>query len=538
MIHVCFRFTNGRYHGSRWGTHVNEADLDWPPSPWRLLRAFLAAGYRSMGWSEPPSPTALALLESLCSTTPVFALPRGATPAHTRHYLRQYKEGASAKVLDAFLHVGKDARLVATWDVRLNHVDRALLREILGHVSYLGRAESWVECELIDEIPDDLLPCTTARPEGLATPIRLLAPIDPAEYVVWREREVARALATELGRRREAALARRKPPPTTLTKAQQRRVSESIPESVIGAMSLDTGTIRKAGWSRPPGSVEQIYWRPSGAVDVAPVMVVQPAAHRSPPTCALYRLSSDTEAGTVLPALSTALRQGDRAHSRVASLADGLEHAAVLVGRVDGRPATGHEHAHFLSLCTNRTPQRSGLPSAPIDHLLVWAPGGLEPDHQQALLQLRALFPREATVSLVCVGFGDPPDLESLVPHTRAATRWRSHTPYIPPRYLKARGKNSLSGQIEAGLRQRGLPVPIRIRVETGDGWAPNTDAARRASWWRHFVLERRRGGSGRTPKQRLTFGIELTFETPVRGPLTLGYGSHFGLGLFEPVSR
>jgi CRISPR-associated protein Csb2 len=28
---------------------------------------------------------------------------------------------------------------------------------------------------------------------------------------------------------------------------------------------------------------------------------------------------------------------------------------------------------------------------------------------------------------------------------------------------------------------------------------------------------------------------LRLTFEQPVRGPIALGFGSHFGLGLFEP---
>ena len=29
--------------------------------------------------------------------------------------------------------------------------------------------------------------------------------------------------------------------------------------------------------------------------------------------------------------------------------------------------------------------------------------------------------------------------------------------------------------------------------------------------------------------------GVRLTFPEEVRGPLTLGYGSHFGLGQFVP---
>jgi CRISPR-associated protein Csb2 len=29
---------------------------------------------------------------------------------------------------------------------------------------------------------------------------------------------------------------------------------------------------------------------------------------------------------------------------------------------------------------------------------------------------------------------------------------------------------------------------------------------------------------------------FKLTFATPVTGPLVLGYGAHFGLGLFVPM--
>ena len=31
---------------------------------------------------------------------------------------------------------------------------------------------------------------------------------------------------------------------------------------------------------------------------------------------------------------------------------------------------------------------------------------------------------------------------------------------------------------------------------------------------------------------------FRLTFVKPVRGPLALGYGAHFGLGLFVPLDR
>ena len=36
------RFVLGRYHATPWGRHVNEGQVELPPSPWRLLRALYA----------------------------------------------------------------------------------------------------------------------------------------------------------------------------------------------------------------------------------------------------------------------------------------------------------------------------------------------------------------------------------------------------------------------------------------------------------------------------------------------------------------
>ena len=48
----------------------------------------------------------------------------------------------------------------------------------------------------------------------------------------------------------------------------------------------------------------------------------------------------------------------------------------------------------------------------------------------------------------------------------------------------------------------------------------------------RHFVRRRKHGGSD--PPLDQGYGVRITFSEPVSGPLVLGYGSHFGLGLFE----
>ena len=42
MIGLSIRFPAGRFHATPWGRHVNEEAPEWPPSPWRLLRALVA----------------------------------------------------------------------------------------------------------------------------------------------------------------------------------------------------------------------------------------------------------------------------------------------------------------------------------------------------------------------------------------------------------------------------------------------------------------------------------------------------------------
>ena len=47
MIAIRLRFLTGRFHATPWGHHVNEGVVEWPPSPWRLLRALVATFYRA-----------------------------------------------------------------------------------------------------------------------------------------------------------------------------------------------------------------------------------------------------------------------------------------------------------------------------------------------------------------------------------------------------------------------------------------------------------------------------------------------------------
>ena len=49
---IAIRFPLGRYHATPWDRSVNEGAVEWPPSPWRLLRA-LVASYRNFApWND------------------------------------------------------------------------------------------------------------------------------------------------------------------------------------------------------------------------------------------------------------------------------------------------------------------------------------------------------------------------------------------------------------------------------------------------------------------------------------------------------
>ena len=100
------------------------------------------------------------------------------------------------------------------------------------------------------------------------------------------------------------------------------------------------------------------------------------------------------------------------------------------------------------------------------------------------------------------------------------AQTWISLTPFVPPRFVKKRGRNTLEGQVLADLQSRGLPPAEKVEV------LPNESIA-----MRHFVRVRRRGGS--PPPVDAGYALRLTWNEPVTGPIALGYASHYGLGLF-----
>lgn len=526
MITIELRFPGRRYHATPWGHHVNEGLVEWPPSPWRLMRALLACGFERLCWTEPP-PVARRLVERLASAAPSYVLPP-ATLAHSRHYMPLGTlDQDTTLVLDAWANV--EGALAVRWPVELPDEERALLDELLSHLGYLGRSESWAEARLAapgEAFSGQVVEPVTAEDEGARRgmeQIALLTPVAAGAYHDWREARVVEELA------------KLPPPPQKRTAAaveKERKIRERAlalyPVDLLSCLAAETGRLREQGWSQPPGTRVARYWRPRDAL--ATVVAPRPGSRSGAVAnveVALLALATASRNDHALPPVSRALPQAEILHATLVSklTAAGLR-APEIIGKDDsGAPLAGHRHAHVLALDLDT--------DGHLDHLLIWCPAGLSPEAVQAIRASRRTWAKgDSDLSLAVEALGSRQALTSIRdPRGEALARilgasqvWTSRTPFVAPRFLKRRGRNTLEGQVLAELESRGLPA---ARVEV---IAPSA-AGGRAADLRHAIITRRRGHG---PPQQVTSCLKLTFATSVRGPLCLGYASHFGLGSFE----
>lgn len=499
-------FPLGRFHATTWRVNpFDDAYGEWPPSPWRLVRAIVARWYQ---WAREANDQADVreledLITASCATKYAFRLPANArrgTP------LRQYfpqefgwnpKEKKKAGVRsygtslaqDNYWSLPSDQGGAVWWilnggdwnDARLKILDRCLER-----VVYFGRAETFTRIRRVAE-----------------------ATVEPNCELV------------------------------------QRRVAGAVPvlAPTAGAKRPDiervTDDPAMAGRSVPPGAQWLYAVRP-----LKPSVRERPRARATRPECRLFQFAI---AWNVAPELRSIVRLTARVRGAVIrellavktgspmatwsrTAASIREAVADMTGKdSDGRPLGGpHRHTEFHAWCEDGCATR----------LLVWRDGRpFDEDEQKAILKAAS---RE--FSWAAAGADADAWKVKLVPLDGAvppppgfdgtpAPVWESMTPYVPPRHYlrggKSRERESLGAQISRELTLRGISAPGDVRIEQVG--APTWVAAhvpRRSAQQRPFVGDRR------------GYWCRLTFAAPVRGPLRLGHSSSFGLGLFRPVPR
>jgi CRISPR-associated protein Csb2 len=510
---IRFRFPAGRYHATPWESHVNEAEVEWPPSPWRILRALIATWHRKVDHGAFPEDRIQTLTHQLATEAPYYSLP-AAVHAHSRHYMPERKGKGERKTLvfDAFARVSPDDSLVVAWPGRtLDRPERELLGLLVERLGYLGRAESWVEGQLLDEwdgvfdcapILDGTMETIGAESEG----VRLAAPMAPDAYRAWRTEQVERH-----------GLLERK------LKVREKRLLATLPRQLIDAMRLDTGPVQKEGWSRSPGLRDQLYSRPEGSLSTntqAPMLVPIRKHAVTTATLILYR---NPKPSSPLPRMVDALKIGEALRRAAMRKADDRtpeegDVPPVLSGH--GMPEDNrHEHAFYLPSDADGDGR--------IDRLIVHAQAGLGRDGLEALSALRNLWVDEGSEWRVLLeSFGGTGEF-SDDPYLTESRTWRSVTPYLHPWYRKRGFMHE--DQLQRECHERGWPEPKAERIEALEVGGHTLRPV-------HFHRFRRRSRAGRGRRQPDTQGSfwELTFPEPVSGPVALGFGCHHGLGIFR----
>ncbi len=183
MTAIRLQFPASRYHANAWGRHVNEGVGEWPPSPYRLLRALFDTWKRKCQYLEEP--IVESVLGALASEDPRFELPR-ATASHTRSYLSSNELDPTKKslIFDGFVAFDSEAVCNLIWpNVELDGAQRQALAELLGCLNYLGRSESWVSAALGGSFENSGTSCAPAQDANVSGDIVQVAGVlSPAAY--------------------------------------------------------------------------------------------------------------------------------------------------------------------------------------------------------------------------------------------------------------------------------------------------------------------------------------------------------------------
>ena len=490
MLVIKFTFTANRYHATQWGHHVNEGVLEWPPSPWRILRSLVATWRRTRPDLAPDR--VVPVLGALASERPRFRLPAAST-GHTRHYM-PYNEGPRERttlVIDSFIAIKPKDPVYALWpSTELTPRQCEDLDSILRNMPYLGRAESWVEAGLASELPGEAnsFPMETgAIPEGDWEIIRTLTPRTPIK---------------------------------------------------LKDLEVETSELRRNGRINPEGAEWWTYVRRSDCFTEFRRHVPQLPSRGEGAQVIRFAL-----AGKVLPMTFDTVRWGELARrsamSRYGRNNNGEVSQALSGKDASGTPLKGHEHSFYLPTDEDGNGR--------LDHLTVWTPGGLTAEEFQAVVSIDTLNPsgHRDPLRLTYQSHGAASDFAGVSPLFNSSKVWRSLTPYVLTRHVKFRGPRDANGQREMvdspreqigrefSLRWPAGPGLARVRVQDSKKHIAPMQVGQSAGFrpFDYFVYKQGGGSNGGG-----MFNFEIEFDTPVSGPVALGFACHQGLGIFIPA--
>lgn len=537
MIAISLTFPAGRYHATPWGRHVNEGAVEWPPSPWRILRALIATWKRTL--PHLPQDQVEPILREFAKALPVFVLPPAST-GHTRHFMPWFKKGPDDRTLvfDTFVAVARDARLVVSWPaVSLGNNQRDLLRDILANLTTLGRAESWCEATLL----------AGEEPE-MASGRAMAEPLDGREPEI--DQEIVRLLCPD----RDAAFADGHVVTVTTKTSGRGKNKQTLEERTTiydpaWNICMEMLQLHKERWCDPPGSRWVQYTRPRDCFKIESVGQRRARSNATHwPQVVRFALDS-----TVLPLVTETLPVAEAARRALMSCHGRFTERNGVRGRSDmlsgkdasGSPLEGHRHAYYLPTDEDGDGR--------LDHLTLIVRDGFGPDEMHAIGRLREIKPRARDngsypLRVLLLGYGR---LDEYQPPLLEPSRvWASATPYIATRHAKTRGRHrvdlrdwharttfvvdDLLAQLAAVRPDLGADLIDRICIEPVPADGPFSVGGR----WQPIQFKRFRAKPGDNGGRLPAGSFRLRFPDSVAGPIALGHSAHFGMGLFLPVDH
>jgi CRISPR-associated protein Csb2 len=507
------KFLTGRYHATPWGKHVNEGEVEWPPSPWRLLRALVFVWKQKK--PEIKESEVENLLKKLASSNPDYYLPP-CKISQTRHYMPWHKINTDlgknkpkprgfvnrTYVLDAFAVVSKKSVLQITWAVELNNEERELFSELAANLTWLGRSESLVQCSLleIDKEPRDPN-CIGLKPgkTGDGKLVKVLS-VDPNTAFL-----------------------------STATPKNKQKQPLYDPDWNLVCQTMDLHKNKQI----QPHSANWTFYKIQEEKPIMKSVSVRTKKNK-------FTVAKFVFDGAVLPKVTHTLKIAENVRYKLMGIYKNLNGgnpnslSPAFSGKDSiGKPLKGHNHAYFLPYDEDQ----DGF----LDSIIIYASGGFNQLEIKALDKIRSVFRYKGKdLEMLLTGLGTTENI--IVPRLfEKSSKWVSLTPFIASRHFKKRGKKkdppSLRGKdkrtefAQLVLNEEiGRYNQLYDRLEQVDNIniIPDHDFKNRLINYKRFRRKKSDDGG-----RRAAGFFELTFKEPVQGPVVLGHSSHYGMGLF-----
>lgn len=514
MIFIEQTFPLGRFHATPWKAFpYDDPHGEWPPSPWRLLRAVIARSYQlERETGAPDDDVRKQLVQAFAQSSISWHLPeftwrgpglRQYQPAKFDEVPAGNKEPGKmtykkTKVQDNFWLTSPDAEPIL-WRLKSEQwlfPVRKLLADCLDRMTYFGRAESLTSIRLLDREPiHSSANCslTQARSE---TSVPVLCP---------------RADAT------------------------MKQILMTTDDKAIADSTTPPGAVWKFAIrpQRPAVKPRNIMMQPRN-LDSLELIQFAIGSRVAPTVDSIVVLTHQFRGRTIRAFLGRPWKEVQKAGD-----VKSLNAVSLLSGKdADGKMIRGHRHAYY-SIWFDRETKKPF-------RFLVWR----RRDIPFSAREQRALL--DAARHPLALNFSDPRNrkrnksekhgdpwtihlmpLDSFVlpppgfDFKKPSRSWESAIPYVPPRHVfNCRGEvkpgESVPEQIDRELDRLGLPKR-RVDFDHNKG-----------RWIKVHQPKTERGDATNAAKRG--FNVKLTFESSVTGPLTLGHSCHFGLGLFDPA--